>query len=105
MKTITEGSAHTLVTRFFDEQNKPVIPTSARWRLFDVTNNRIVTDWADMSPLSPAITTLIPASSHAIFRDDLTRQEHAFIVQSDTDLPTQFSSEEHYFVRNLSATR
>jgi len=106
MKTIAEGSAHTIVTRFFNEQNLPVVPSTARWRLYDVTNSRVVTDWADFPiPLSPVVSTLIPASSHVIVRDDLTRQEHAFIVQADTGLDTQISAEEHYYVRNLSATR
>jgi hypothetical protein len=104
MKSVNENSAHTIVTRFFDEQNQPTTPTTARWRLFDVTNNRIITDWADMTPAT-AITIVIPASSNAIYRDNVTRQEQAFMVQSDTDLPTQFTSEEHYYVRNLSATR
>jgi hypothetical protein len=98
---IRESSAITVRTRFFNPDKLPAVPTTAHYRLTDVTNNRVVIDWTEVTPAS-FVDVFIGASSNAIHRDNVLQQEHAFVVQADRGLDTQFTDEVHYLISNLS---
>lgn len=100
MPTIRESSTVTIRTRFFNSDKAPTTPSSARYRLTDITNNRVITDWTDITPAA-VVDVFIPAGSNVIYRDSVAQQEHAFVVQADTGEDVQFTDEVHYYVKNL----
>jgi len=101
MRTIREGSVCTIRTRFFNALSLPALPTTARYRLRDITNNRTVVDWTDVIPGTSVDVTILP-ESNAIYRDSVAYQEHAFVMQADSGLSTQWTDEVRYQIQNLS---
>ena len=100
MRTVREGSVCTIRARFFDDQTMATIPTSASYRLRDVTNNRTIIDWTALIP-DTYVDIQIAPESNAIYRDSVPYQEHALVVKADEDLPTQWVDEVRYQITNL----
>lgn len=100
MLEVREGSVCTIRARFFNDQKVPTVPTTARYRLRDVTNNRTITDWTEVSP-EIYVDVQIEAEDNAIYRTSLSFQEHAFVMQANTGLSTQWTDEVRYHVLNL----
>lgn len=100
MAFVREGSVCTIRARFFNDQKTATVPTTARYRLRDVTNNRTVIDWTDLTP-AVFVDVQIAAEHNVIHRNNVYYQEHAFVVQADTGLPTQWTDEERYQILNL----
>lgn len=98
--SIREGSTCTIRTRFFDDASLATTPTTARYRLRDVTNNRTIVDWTDVTP-DTAIDINISPESNAIYRDNVTYQENALVVQADAGLASQWTDEVRYQITNL----
>jgi hypothetical protein len=100
MLSIREGSVCTIRARFFNDQRITTVPITARYRLRDVTNNRTIIDWTDLVP-DTFIDVAISAESNAIYRDSLTYQENALVIQADAGLSTQWVDEVRYQITNL----
>lgn len=103
MHTVKESSACTVRVRFFDDNDVPATPTTARWRLRDVTNERLLQEWTDITVASPVVTIIVPASLNAISNDRRRFQEHALSVQANVGETEQYTDEVRYKVQNLSA--
>jgi hypothetical protein len=101
MRVVREGSTCTIRTRFFNADKQPAIPQTTHYRLTDVTNRRVVTDWTAITPGS-FVDVTIPGSSNAIYRDNVLAQVHAFTLQADRGLSSQWTDEVVYLVENLS---
>ena len=97
---VREGSVCTIRARFFNDQKTPAVPTTARYRLRDVTNNRTIVDWTDITPATSVVITVSP-ESNAIYRDNVAFQENALVVQADYGLSTQWTDEYRYQITNL----
>lgn len=100
MTIVDEGSVCTIRTRFFNDIYAPTIPTTARYRLRDVTNNRTIVDWTDVTPSTYVDVTIAP-ESNAVYRNNVAYQEQAFVMQADAGQPTQWTKEVRYLVQNL----
>ena len=100
MKIVREGSVCRIRSRFFNEDNVATTPIAAQYRLRDVTNNRTIIDWTALSP-STFVDVVIAPESNAIYRNNVTYQEHAFVMQADPGLATQWTDEVRYQVLNL----
>jgi hypothetical protein len=105
MTAVKESSAVTVRVRFFDTNDLPATPTSARWRLFDVTNNKVLQEWTDVPVVSAIAQIIVPAQLNAITNDRRRFQEHALSVQANVGETEQYSDEVRYKVQNLSAFR
>jgi hypothetical protein len=103
MKTIKEASTCTVRARFFSPSDVSVTPTTVRWRLRDVTNNRVLQEWADTTAESGYVDIVVPASLNDIFSDRTRYQEHALSVQANVGDTEQYTDEARYRVQNLSA--
>ena len=101
MKPVNEDSACSFVVKFHNTEGQPFTPTSAQWRLRDVSNSKILQDWATLGSLAEEITIPVSATLNVINNDRLPYQEQALAVQVDTGLPTQYSEEIRYKVKNL----
>ena len=100
MERVREGSGCTIRARFFSDLKTPTVPVTARYRLRDVTNNRVIVDWTDVTP-DIYVDVQVAPDSNAIFRNSVSYQEHAFVVQADSGLATQWTDEVRYQVLNL----
>jgi hypothetical protein len=105
MNTVKESSALTLRVRFFDDNDTPSTPTSARWRLFDVSNGKVLQEWTDLPVSSSVAQIIVPAQLNAINNDRRRFQEHALSVQANVGETEQYTDEVRYKVQNLSAFR
>lgn len=100
---VNEGSACTVRARF---SNLGVLtaPASIRYRIKDVTNDRIVTDWTDV-PAASSIEIEVTAEENAIYNDSSQAfrlwEHRVLVVQANYDTDNQFANEIPYMIRNL----
>lgn len=100
MLSVRESSVCTVRARFFNDQKTATVPTTARYRLRDVTNGRTIVDWTDLAPDTFVDIQILP-DSNVIYRDSVLYQENSLVVQADADLPTQWTDEYRYQITNL----
>ena len=103
MKPINEASACVVTVRYYDANGNPRTPLSARWRLWDKTNSRLVQDWSDIATPSTSNDITIPASLNEIFSDAKSFQDNVVVVQADAGTDQQWTNEVGYRIRNLSS--
>ena len=103
MTTINEASTCTVRARFYDPASVAVTPTTARWRLRDVTNGRVLQDWTDVAVTNVYADITVPAQLNVIQNDRVRYQEHALSVQANVGDTEQYTDEVRYKVKNLSA--
>ncbi len=94
----------TVRARFFNETGDVTTPTSARYLVRDVSNDRVVRDWTSLSPAA-TIDIAIAASDNDLY--DSGRRAKRFerrvvTVQADEGTATQRTDEIEYWVRNLA---
>jgi hypothetical protein len=101
---VNESSACTARARFFNESGDLVTPTSARYLIRDISNNRVVRDWTSVAP-APTIDIQIMASDNEIYsqgRPSRKFERRVVTVQADTGEPTQRTDEIEYWIRDLA---
>jgi hypothetical protein len=101
MKPVNEASASTFLVKFYDEDGNPFTPTSARWRLRNLTNKRLVQDWTTITPTTTQASITVPASLNLILNDRNTYEEQVVSIQAEPGLDGQFSDEIRYKIKNL----
>jgi hypothetical protein len=102
MNRVNESSAMTVRARFFNESGDLVTPTTARYLIRDVDNDRVVRDWTSITP-APTVDIQVTATDNELYESRRRRKyEHRVVtVQADTDTPTQRTDEIEYWVRDL----
>jgi hypothetical protein len=103
-RPVNESSAMTVRARFFNETGDLVSPTTARYLIRDISNDRVVRDWTSISPAA-TVDIQVTASDNDIY--DSGRRERRFekrvvTVQADEGTATQRTDEIEYWVRNLA---
>jgi hypothetical protein len=101
---VNESSAMTVRARFFNETGDLVAPTTARYLIRDVSNDRVVRDWTGLSAAS-MIDISVTATDNEMYehaRRHKKFERRVVTVQADTDTPTQRTDEIEYWVRNLA---
>jgi hypothetical protein len=97
---IEEGSTCTFRVDFFDASGDPVTPSAARYRIKDLTNDRVVRDWTDVVPAA-SIDIAVIASDNNIYRKARRRiEERSLVVQANHGTDSQYVREELYRIRN-----
>jgi hypothetical protein len=101
-RVINEGSACTATARFLGSSAATVTPATVHYRLKDVTNNRIVTDWTEVDTAA-SVDIEITADENLIYADSPYQmfEERAVIVAANKDTPTQYVYEHRYLIKNL----
>jgi hypothetical protein len=101
---INEGSAFVETVSFFDSRNRPVVPVTVRYRIKDLTNDRIVRDWTSIAS-AQEVTIEVTAGDNAIYCDDRSPprrfQHQVIVVQANADTDGQFVDEIGYRIRNI----
>lgn len=79
-------------------------PSTLRYRIVDIDNERTVLDWTSVTAGSD-VTFTVPASANAIYLDSRGKKKkterRVLVVQANADTDDQFNREEEYSVRNL----
>lgn len=101
-KYVNEATAMNVHARFFDTHNAPTTPTSVRYLIRDLTNDREVRAWTDISPF-PELDIEVTAEDNTLLNTKSKKrfEERVLTVQANVGLDTQFTEELSYFVRNL----
>lgn len=101
---VNESSAMSLEARFTTRAQVPVIPASVRYRIKDVSNDRIVTDWTEITAASLVIIE-VTADENNVYEDASRRRNHfeerVISVQANYDTDSQYADEYRYLVKNL----
>jgi hypothetical protein len=101
---VNESSAMTIEARFTARNNAPVTPISVRYRVKDLTNDRVVTDWVDVTPASEVFFE-ITAEENNVYDDDSRRlnyfEERVVAVQANYGTDSQYADEYRYLIKNL----
>jgi hypothetical protein len=101
---VNESSAMTVRARFFSETGDLVTPTTARYLIRDLSNDRVVRDWTALSPAA-TIDIAISASDNDIYehsRRPRRFERRVITVQADAGLATQRADEIEYHIRDLA---
>lgn len=101
---VNESSAMTVRARFFNETGALVSPTTARYLIRDVSNDRLVRDWSSLSPAA-TIDIAITATDNEIQDSDRRAkrfERRVVTVQADQGTATQRTDEIEYWIRNLA---
>jgi len=103
MLTVREESRQKFAVSFQDEQFKPFLPATIRYRLDDRTDGRKqqVIDWTDVTPTATSIEILIPSTANIILNDNNAYETRVLTIQSDYGTDNQLSFDETYRVLNL----
>jgi hypothetical protein len=98
-KEIVEG-AYFNGTAHFRSGDTSAVPTSARWRLDNLTTGRNVTAWTTITPAASATLVVGPNTMEQHCRKNVLMQ---ITVESDTGLTTQDRSTKDYRIVNNRA--
>lgn len=100
---VNEASAMTVRARFFNESGDLVVPTSARYLIRDISNDRLVRDWTALSPAA-TVDISVTASDNDLYntRRSGRFEKRVLTVQADEGTATQRTDEIEYWIRNLA---
>jgi hypothetical protein len=100
---VNESSAITVRARFFNETGDLVSPTTARYLIRDISNDRLVRDWTSLSPAA-TVDIQITATDNDLQASRRKRkfEKRVVTVQADAGTPTQRTDEIEYWVRDLA---
>lgn len=100
---VNESSAMTVRARFFSETGDLVTPTTVRYLIRDISNDRLVRDWTSAAPAS-TLDIQVTAEDNDLYEHSRRRkrfERRVVTVQADTGTPTQRTDEIEYWVRDL----
>lgn len=98
---VNEASTCTVRARFRDVNHQLVTPSTVRYLVKDVSNNRIVKDWTSVTPGSE-ISIEISGVDNEMYAYRQRPFEHRVVtVQANADEVTQRTDEVEYYIRNL----
>jgi hypothetical protein len=100
---VNESSVFTLRTRFYGTTG-PQVPSTARYRIRDVTNDRVVRDWTTMTP-ALFVDIQVIASDNDVYSDQpglrYHFEERVLVVEANYDTDIQYADEYRYVIKNL----
>jgi hypothetical protein len=103
-EVVNEASTMSVTAKFYGHANVPSTPSSLRYRVKDVTNDRVVTDWTDIAP-AQQVEIEVTAEENEIHNDGSRRfqrfEERVIVVQANYDTDTQYAEEIRYLIKNL----
>jgi hypothetical protein len=102
---VNEASTLTVQARFYDQANDPMIPASARYLIRDITNNRVVRDWTELSPTAATMDIEVAASDNDLYdraRPNRRFEKRVVTVQGNVGMSSQRTNEIEYWVRDLA---
>jgi hypothetical protein len=103
-EVVNEASTMNVQAKFWGSTNLPSTPLSVRYRIKDVTNDRVVRDWTALTPAS-SVEIEVTAEDNAIYGDGSRPfqrfETRVLVVQANYDTSTQIAEEITYRIKNL----
>jgi hypothetical protein len=103
-EVVNEASTMTVMAEFYGTANIASTPSTVRYRIKDVTNDRVVRDWTTLSP-AHQIEITVTADDNEIYLDGIRPfkrfEERVLVIQANYDTDTQFAEEIRYLIKNL----
>ena len=103
MKPVNELSACTFTVRFYGSDGAEFVPATAEWRLRNVSNKKLLKDWAALGVFGSSVDITVDASYNAVLNDRNPYEEMALAVRANANTSTEFNEEVVYKVKNLKA--
>lgn len=95
-----ERSAFTATVRFRDRASAAAsTPTTVDYRLYNLTNKKIVKDWTSLTPAGE-VSFAVEAGNNEILSDGITEAMQMLVV-ADRGLTTQSIETAHYLIRDI----
>jgi len=95
-----ERSAFTATVRFRDRATAAAsTPTTAEYRLYNITHQTLVKDWTTLTPAAE-ISVTVEAGNNKILGEGVA-EVMQFLIASDRTLSTQVTEAAYYHIRNL----
>jgi hypothetical protein len=100
VREYNEGDTIDVTFSFFDPDWVFATPTTVRYRIHCLTENRTVREWTSLTP-SQSVEIAIASSDNAIINAGNVRERKQVQVQVYTGLSTQKTHTREWFVKNL----
>ena len=97
---VNEKSPLFLTIVFKDENDAPVTPVSADWRLDDREDDTEIVGWTSLGATASTMSHVIEAQYNAISNETKTQERRTFTVRMDVGLSTEAHQWLHYEVLN-----
>jgi hypothetical protein len=110
MRVYVEKSGVEFQAWFEANPGTPTIPASAHWKLYDVTNEKTLQDWTELTPTTESdetgitgvkVTIDIPGSLNVIQESKNSRELKRLIVVAAKDTDREFSETRDYYIRKV----
>lgn len=100
--TVTELSSTVITVQFRNRATQAaVVPTTVKYRIDDLNNGVVVSDWTSVTPASSVSITVTPTQNQ-IYNDYNGKESRQFTVKTDDTLSTQYIDSMIYTVKNLA---
>lgn len=104
MKPVNEGSSRGFTMRFYDRSGQEATPSTVAWTLTDVASGRVLQDWTSAVP-ALGTTIEVAAGLNVVIDKRKMLEEHCLTVKADAGLPSQYTEELLFKVKNLKAVK
>lgn len=93
-----------MTARFWGASNVASTPSTIRYRIKDVTNDRVVKDWTTVTP-AHEVQIEVSAADNGVYLDGQRPfrrfEERVLVIQANYDEDTQYAEEIRYLIKNL----
>ena len=110
MRVYVEKSGVEFQAWFESNPGTPTVPVSAHWKLYDVTNEKDLQDWTELTPVilqdngvtsGVRVTIDVPGSLNAIQNSKNSRELKRVIVVAGKDTDREFAETRDYYIRKV----
>ena len=106
VRTITpyvkERNSITLTAYFRDSSNAASAPTTAHYRIDDITTETAITAWTSLTP-GASIDITIKSAENRIIDQSNERERRQITVSADKGTTTETRDTYQYFIENIGA--
>jgi len=97
-----ERSDFDLVVTLEDKEGDPLVPTKARYHIYDRTNEQAVKDWTVFTVAGTGIGTVeVAAADLGIIDDANEYEERVVTIQAEYGASKEYHDEYAFLVKNL----
>jgi hypothetical protein len=80
MDTVNEATTYVVTVSFFDQDNEPVAPDVAAYRLDDESSNTVILDWTSIASPTEATDVIITSAQNTMVSANSESEVHILTV-------------------------
>lgn len=100
MSIKNEGDSFSIIAKQFDVDGSPFTPSTARYRIHDITNDRSIRSWTTITP-DTEMTIYITSGDNVIISERSRLEHRQLTIQTNYDEDNQKVGVFDWDVRNL----